>query len=94
MPLNDPKDFGSETENGPVCIHCSTADGKVKGCEEIFEGGVQFFMHTLSGADRVLAEKLTRKNMNSLPYWQKNKSACLEGDLATDQEFQDALSKL
>lgn len=94
MPLNDPKEIGCEVEDGAVCVHCSTPDGKVKNCVDVFEGGVQFFMSAVPGVDRVLAEKLVRKNMNNLPYWQKNKGACLDGEVASDQEFSDAMAKL
>jgi len=94
MPLNDPKTIGCEISDGPVCIHCSTVNGKVKSCEEVFEGGVQFFITAIPGTDRNLAERLVRKNMNNLPYWQKNKGACLDGDCASDQEFGEAMSKL
>jgi len=94
MPLNDPNEIGCEIPDGAVCVHCSTPDGKVKSCEEVFEGGVQFFMSAVSGADRILAEKLVRKNMNSLPYWQKNKGECLNGEVASDQEFSDAMVNL
>jgi hypothetical protein len=94
MPLNDPKEIGSEVQDGSVCIHCSMPDGKVKSCEEVFEGGVQFFLGAVPGTDRALAERLTRKNMNGLPYWQRNKSACLDGDQASDEEFGQVMSKL
>lgn len=94
MPLNDPKEIGCEVFEGPVCVHCATPDGKVRGCDEVFEGGVQFFMDAVSGTTRDLAERLTRKNMNKLPYWQKNKGTCLDGDEASDQEFGEMMSKL
>jgi hypothetical protein len=94
MPLNDPKEIGVEITDGLVCKYCAAADGKVKSCEEVFEGGVQFFMGAVADADRNLAEKLVRKNMNRLPYWQKNRGVCLDGAEASDQEFNDAMSKL
>lgn len=94
MPLEDAKDVGGEIVDGQICIHCATADGKVKSCEEIFEGGVQFFMNVAHLADRNLAERVTRKNMNSLPYWQKNKGVCLDGEEASDEEFGEMMSKL
>lgn len=94
MPLNDPKEIGCEVEDGEVCVHCSTPDGKVKNCIDVFEGGVQFFMSAISGTDRVLAEKLVRKNMNQLPYWQKNKGTCLNGEEASNEEFVEIMSKL
>jgi hypothetical protein len=94
MPLNDPKEIGAELPEGSVCIHCVAPDGKVKSCEEVFEGGVQFFLSALPNTNRALAEKLVRKNMNQLPYWQDKKEACLQGGEATDEEFARALSQL
>jgi len=94
MPLDDEKLIGAKMTDGFACIHCSNPDGSVKSCEDIFEGGVDFFMGAIEGADRDLAEKLVRKNMNMLPYWQENKSECLDGEEATEEEFADAMSKL
>ena len=94
MPLNDPAEIGGELEEGSVCMHCATADGKVKSCTEVFEGGVQFFLGALTEANRDLAERLTRKNMNRLPYWQKHPDVCLDGPEASEQEFADALAQL
>ncbi len=94
MPINAQSDKGAETSDGVACVHCSNADGTLKTCEEIFEGGVQFFLASIPGTDRELAEKLVRKNMNNLPYWQQNKCNCLEGEEASDEEFQAALAKL
>ena len=62
MPLENSKDIGGEMAEGAVCIHCVGSDGKVKSCEEIFEGGTQFFMSAVAGVDRALAEKLTRNS--------------------------------
>lgn len=36
MPLNDSKEIGAEVSEGSVCVHCSSADGGVKSCEEVF----------------------------------------------------------
>ncbi len=79
---------------GSVCEHCATADGGVKSCGEIFEGGVQYFMGAVPGADRAFAEKLVRKNMNKLPYWKGNGCGCLEGEEASDEEFEKVLGGL
>ena len=65
----------------------------VKTPEEIFEGGVQFFMHA-TGVDRELGERLTRRNMNGLPYWQKHPFALLEGSKASDEEYEKMIAKL
>ncbi len=94
MPLDNTENIGAELDDGMVCIHCSTHDGQVKSCEEIFEGGVKFFMQIIPDARRDLAERLTRKNMNRLPYWQHNKADCLNGDEASDEEFAEMMAKL
>ncbi|MEK9156793.1 MAG: hypothetical protein AAB448_01500 [Patescibacteria group bacterium] len=39
-------------------------------------------------------ERLTRRNMKSLPYWQTRPFAQLEGPEATDEEFSTAMAKL
>src|SRR5512135_1957017 len=73
MPLegNHEKDFGMDTPEGPVC-QFDIKDGQIKPAEEIFEGGVLFFIDAAADGDRALAERLTRKNMKALPYWQKH----------------------
>ena len=86
-------DIGLETAEESVCIH-DVQDGQIKSPEEIFEGGVQFFMSAVVPGDRDLAERITRKNMKSLPYWQSHPFASLEGPEATDQEFTEAMAKL
>ena len=42
-----------------------------------------------TGADRDLAERLVRKNMLQLPYWNK-----LSGPVATDEEFSAMMARL
>jgi hypothetical protein len=95
MPLegDHEKDLGMETPDGPVC-QFDLKDGVIKSSEDIFEGGVQFFMGTVADGDRALAERLTRKNMSHLPYWQERPFALLEGDQATDEEFGAAMQRL
>ena len=95
MPLegNHAGDVGLETPEGPVCKYDSE-NGKIKSGEEIFEGGVAFFAHEVTGGDRELATRLTRKNMRALPYWQTRPFAMLEGPEATEEEFMAAISKL
>ncbi len=90
---NHANDIGLETADGPVCVFDSK-DGKVKSGEDIFAGGVQFFLSEVADGDRDLAERITRKNMHSLPYWQQHPFAGLEGTLATDQEFGEVMAKL
>lgn len=95
MPLESDhkKDFAVETVDGPTCIHCCQ-DGKIKTGKEIFEGGVQFFLNASNSKDRALAERLTRKNMKALAYWQKNPFDQLNGPEATGDEFAAAMALL
>jgi hypothetical protein len=93
MPLEKKEDFAQGDEKSEFCVHCVNADGSVKTCEEIFEGGISFFMNTL-GSNRLTAEKVVRKNMNRLPYWQGKVCEVLKGDMATDEEFAEVLKKL
>ncbi len=94
MPLNEAHGFGTETTDGPVCDGCMGEDGHPKACDLIFEGGVQFFATVEGVEDRAFAERLTRKNMNQLPYWKAHGTNCLKGDEATDAEFYEVLGKL
>lgn len=94
MPLDSDNVIGLETDKESFCIHCVSEDKEVKSCEEIFEGGVQFFMSIDASMTRNLAEKNVRKNMKSLPYWQNRECPCLSGEIATDEEFKQILSKL
>jgi hypothetical protein len=90
---NHANDIGLETSDGPVCIFDSK-DGQIKSAEEIFEGGVQFFVASATSGDRDLAERLTRTNMKSLAYWKAHPFAGLDGVEATDEEFGTAMAKL
>lgn len=87
------KDIGLETVDGPVCVY-DVSNGAIKPSEDIFEGGVQFFMGEGTGGDRALAERVTRKNMKSLPYWQAHPFDLLSGDEATDEEFGMVMARL
>jgi radical SAM protein with 4Fe4S-binding SPASM domain len=93
MPMSKKEDFAGGDVNSEFCLYCVNADGSVKTCEEIFEGGVQFFMGQIGG-DRQMAEKVTRKNMNMQSYWQGKDCAILKGEVATDEEFAEALKKM
>jgi hypothetical protein len=93
MPLVNKDDFAQSDESSNFCLHCVNENGQVKSCDKIFNGGVEFFVSSV-GADRKLAEKVTRKNMLQLPYWKDKDCEILKGDIATDQEFSEALSKL
>ena len=93
MPLEKKEDFAGGNEGSQFCLYCVSEDGQVKSSEEIFEGGVQFFISQL-GADRQMAEKVTRKNMKSLSYWQNKDCPILQGEVATDEEYSEILKKL
>ena len=93
MPLEKAEDIGLETAEGPVCIH-DVEGGKIKDPEDIFEGGVQWYMHAVADCTRELAQRLTSKNMNSLPYWQKHPATCLGATQATEDEYQAAMAQL
>lgn len=93
MPLEHEEDFANSDLNSDFCQYCVNADGSVKSCEQIFKGGVDFFMHA-TGCDQYMAEKVTRKNMKSLPYWQNETDQVLQGEVATDEEFAEAMSLL
>ncbi|MDD5102849.1 MAG: zinc ribbon domain-containing protein [Candidatus Peribacteraceae bacterium] len=94
MPLMQPAEKGCDTKDGPVCIHCAKPEGGMKSCEEVFEGGVAFFVSATGTEDRSLAERLVRKTMNGLPYWKNHPSSCLKGEQASDEEFAAAMAKL
>ncbi len=86
-------DVALETREGLICVY-DIKDGKIKSPEDIFEGGVQFFMMQVTNNNRDLAERLIRKNMKSLGYWKKRPFIGLDGAEATDQEFRQAIAKL
>lgn len=86
-------DIGLETSYGSVCIH-DCEDGEIKDPEDIFAGGVAFFVDTVTEGDFDLAERLTRRNMLSLEYWQENPFEELEGPVASESEFAEATAKL
>ena len=86
-------DIGLETVDGPVCKF-DVEDGKVKSPEVIFEGGVAFFADAVADGDRTLAERLTRKNMGMLPYWQARPFDALQGEMSSDEEFGMYMAKL
>jgi hypothetical protein len=78
MPLTQKDDFAGGDESSNFCRYCVNADGSVKTCEEIFEGGVQYFLSQI-GFDRKMAEKITRKNMTGQAYWQGKNCPILQG---------------
>ena len=93
MPLTKKEDFAAGDENSNFCRFCVNEDNSVKSCEEIFEGGVQYFISQLGG-DREMAEKITRKNMSEQLYWQGKDCKILKGEMATNEEFAEALKKI
>jgi len=95
MPLvgEHEKDFGFESPDGPVCAFDSE-NGVIKSGSMIFEGGVHFSPGAATDGDRDLATRLTRKNMQALPYWQKHPFEELNGEQASDEEFATAMAKL
>lgn len=93
MPLIKKEDYANNNENSKFCIYCVDEKGNVKSGQEIFEGGVQFFMSQIGG-DRKLAERLTRKNMKNQSYWQENPCEILNGEVATDNEFEEMMKKM
>jgi hypothetical protein len=94
MPLHDPELVGAQTDDGPACVYCTSEDGKLLSCEEVFEGGVEFFLEAIPDIDEELAERLVRRNMKSLAYWQTHPDECLEGPSSSDDEFAEAMSML
>lgn len=93
MPLIKKEDFANGDEDSKFCLYCVNEDGSVKTCEEIFEGGVQFFISQI-GNGRQMAEKITRRNMKAQPYWQGKNCEILKGETATDEEFTKVMKKL
>lgn len=95
MPLegNHANDIGRETADGPVCKF-DLENGEIKAPEAIFEGGVQYFAGAVADGDREVAEKITRKNMNSLPYWKAHPFEMLNGPEVTDEEFGAFMAKI
>lgn len=87
-------DIGLTLPEGSVCTFDSE-NGKIKSPEAIFEGGITFFAGEVTDGDRELATRITRTNMQSLPYWQAHPFALLTAAPgATFEEFQTAMSKL
>ncbi len=94
MPLENIEDIGIENGEDIFCKYCIRDDKSIKTCEEIFDGGVNFFLTTLPELDKSLAEKAVRKNMNLLPYWKGKDNECLKGEEASDEEFQMIMGRL
>ena len=94
MPLEKKEDIGLTNEGMSFCKYCVDTDGTVKRGDQIFEGGVLFFLNAVPGTPRELAERLTRKNMRSLQYWKGKNEQFLEGLEATDEEFAEAMKKI
>ncbi len=94
MPMTEIEDFGCGDEGCETCVHCTNKDGSVKSCEEIFEGGVQFFVET-TWDSRKYAAKLVRYNMRNLcSHWDGEDHPCLEWPMVSKKEFETFLKKL
>lgn len=95
MPLegNHAGDLGLELAEGPVC-RFDIENGEVKSADAIFLGGVEFFAGAATDGDRELAARVTRRNMKQLPYWQTRPFAELDGEQATDAEWDAAMAKM
>lgn len=95
MPLegDHANDVGLETPEGLVCKF-DIEGGAIKSAPAIFQGGVEYFTGAVADGDRGLAERLTRRNMKELPYWQSRPFAELDGETSDDAEFGAAMSKL
>lgn len=93
MPLDSKDLIGLSIENHTFCVYCVDDKKEVRSCKEIFEGGIRFFVDRRV-ADRSLAERVTRKNMRMLRYWQDKQDPCLDGELASDEEFETVMLKL
>lgn len=87
------EDFALGDVNAENCRYCVNDDGSVKSCDEIFEGGVDFFMSTFAN-NQNMAERLCRKNMLGLPFWQGKDCDCLKGEMATEEEYADFMKKM
>lgn len=93
MPLLKPEDHANNDINKDVCLYCADENGNIKSCEDIFEGGVEYFMNA-TGSSREKAERLTVKNMKSLPYWKDKNCECLKKEEATEEEFKEVFNKM
>lgn len=86
MPLEKEEFIALHNTDGDFCIYCVDDQKQVKSCEDIFKGGVQYFINE-ENFSKEYAEKVVRKNMTLLPYWKNNPSACLKGEMLSDEEF-------
>ncbi len=95
MPMNKSEDFGNGNTSMETCIYCTETDGSVKSCEEIFHGGIAWARETFA-IDEDLAKRWVRRNMQLQRYgktvWKD--CACLQGALASDEEWDAILTKL
>jgi len=94
MPLDKKEDVGLTDGENSFCTYCCDKSGKLRSAEQIFHGGVSFFMHQIEGMSLDLAERVTRRNMKTLTYWKTQKPLILEGHEATDEEYQNVMKLL
>jgi len=93
MPIDDAELCAGRNPEAEFCVFCVDDKNEVKSCEEVFNGGVEFFMEA-TNVEKDFAEKIVRKNMNSLPYWDDKKTDLLDGPEATEEEFEEILGLL
>jgi hypothetical protein len=93
MPIEDRELCADGDPEAEFCVFCVDEEGKTKSCNEVFESGIEFFMEA-TNIDRGFAEKIVRKNMNVLSYWDDKRTDILDGEEATDEEFEEILEAL
>jgi len=93
MPIEDAELCTGGNPDAEFCIFCVDDNNEVKSCEEVFKGGIEFFMEA-TDIEKEFAERIVRKNMNSLAYWDDKKTDVLDGPEATDEEFEEILNLL
>lgn len=95
MPMEKPEEFGNGSIHCETCVFCTSQDGQVKPCAEIFQGGIHW-MTTTFAVNSSLAERLTRRNMKQQPLgrtvWRNHE--LLQGVEASDLEWEEMWQKL
>jgi len=66
-PMKAASEHGGGNINNPYCVHCTTADGKLKSREEIRRWMIRLYMS--QGKTRDEAEKIVDKHMTRMPAW-------------------------
>ena len=68
MPMTKTEDFGGGNPANVYCVHCSKADGSLKGYDDVLEGMINFMMMS-QNMDRETAEKAAKEHMSKMPAW-------------------------